>query len=131
MNLIGPNWKTLLSGIGIALFALLNALALAPTELGDFGMIIPPAYKAKILMVSLGAAFIMRVLNAMHQKDKNVTGGSTMQTLAGNVADKGSQTMVDATLIASKESGEPLTSAQNQIATNLISAQPQPNKIKP
>src|ERR1022692_1909878 len=101
MNLIGPNWKTTLSGIGVALFALLNALALAPTELGDFGMIIPPTWKAKILCVSLGAAFIMRVLNAMHQKDKNVTGGNVQQTLGGDVAPVGTQSLVAQTSKAS------------------------------
>jgi predicted outer membrane lipoprotein len=101
MNLLGANYKTLLSGIGIALFALLNALALAPTELGDFGMIIPPTWKAKILMVSLAAAFIMRILNAVHQKDKSVTGGSVQQTLGGDVAPVGTQSLVAETSKAS------------------------------
>ena len=123
MNLIGPNWKTTLSGIGIALFALLNALALAPTELGDFGMIIPPAYKAKILMVSLGAAFVMRVLNAMHQKSANVTGGNVQQTLGGNYTAPGDKTLVDLT----KESSPP----SEQAIVPTVVEKVQPTEIKP
>jgi hypothetical protein len=46
------------------------------------------------------------VWNAVVQKDKNVTGGAVQQTLHGNYAQPGTQTLVDITQESSKLSGE-------------------------
>lgn len=86
MNIIGANWKTTVSGIGAAIFALVSVLATLPYELGDAGNIFPPAYKAKIAVVGAIAALMLRVWNSFVQKDRNVTGGTIQQDADKNVA---------------------------------------------
>lgn len=125
MNLIGANYRTTLSNFVALIFTSATAIAAAPSELDVLPQSLYP-YRLRIIAACGFIAFISRLLNGSFQKDKTVTGGSTMQTLSGNVAEPGSQTMVDATLLASKASGESLTPAQNQIATNLQAVQPQP-----
>lgn len=107
------NWRTTLSGIGAAIFALLSMLAVAPYSLGELATIIPPEYKSRILVASAVAAFLLRTWNSVSQKDRQVTGGSVQQTISGNIAEPGTQTLVDQTLIASKASGETLTPEQH------------------
>jgi hypothetical protein len=105
---IPANWRTLISGIGSGVFAVLSMLAVAPQELGEVANIIPYQYKAKFFFACTFAAFILRCWNSYAQKDKQVTGGSVQQTIGGAKADAGTQTLVDATVAATKESGEPL-----------------------
>lgn len=114
MNPFGANWQTTLSGVGSAFFSLLTILAVAPYQLGDLATIIPPEYKAKVFGASFAAAFILRCWNSVQQKDRNVTGGTVQQTASGAKADEGTQSLVDATLIASKQSGETLTLEQEE-----------------
>jgi hypothetical protein len=73
-TILGPNWRTTLTGLGAALSGLLAAVAAAPYELGNVAEIIPPAWKAKFFAASAIAAFILRAWNASLQKDKQVTG---------------------------------------------------------
>lgn len=73
------NWKTTASAIGVAITSLLSLIAIAPSELGDMSLIIPPAYKAKVAAVSALAAFALRVINGTWQKDKDVTGGNRIE----------------------------------------------------
>lgn len=63
------NWKTTLSGIGVASLALLNTLAILPAQLGDISTIIPEAWKTRILSVSLAAAFALRVYKSIVTAD--------------------------------------------------------------
>jgi len=65
-------------------------------------------------------AFISGGAFALKVKDKDVTGGSVQQTIAGNVAEKGTQTLVDKTVIASIASGETVTPEQKLSVKNII-----------
>lgn len=112
MKLIGANWKTTVSATGAGLFSLLTILAALPYELGEIATIIPPAWKAKVAMISAAATLILRIINGLVQKDRNVTGGTTQQTASGGVAEAGTQTLVDQTVIASIQSGESVTPEQ-------------------
>lgn len=78
-RLIGPNWKTTVSGIGAALFGLLTLLAALPYSLGDIATIIPPEWKGKIAALGLIAGTVLKIWNSTQQKDKNVTGGTVQQ----------------------------------------------------
>ena len=66
---------------------MLTVLAALPYQLGDVATIVPPAWKSKIVTAGIVATFILRVLNGLQQKDKNVTGGTLQQTADGQVAD--------------------------------------------
>lgn len=85
-KLFGANWKVALSQIGVAVAAILTTLAALPYTLGDIATIIPPAWKAKVVTIGIIAAFALRVLNGLQQKDKNVTGGTVQQTSGGCTA---------------------------------------------
>lgn len=54
-----PRW----TGVGVALFSFVTALAALPYQLGDIATIIPPEWKAKVTAVGLGAAFVLRIIN--------------------------------------------------------------------
>lgn len=84
-NPLGANYKTALTGIGTALFSVLTLLAALPYQLGDLATVIPPEWKSKVVVVGLIATTILRTLNAVYQKDKNVTGGTVVQDTSGNV----------------------------------------------
>lgn len=64
------NWKTTVSGIGSAAFTVLTLLAALPYQLGDLATFIPSGYKEKVFVVSLTAAFLLKVWNSIEQKDK-------------------------------------------------------------
>lgn len=86
MNLMGANWQTTVSGIGSALFGFLTIMAALPYELGNVALLIPPEYKAKVVLLGSIATVILRVWNSIKQKDKNVTGGNVQQDALGQVA---------------------------------------------
>jgi hypothetical protein len=111
-KLLGANWRTSVSGIGAAIFGLLTMVAALPYEMGDVANIFPPEWKAKIATASAIATLVLKWWNATAQKDKIVTGGTTQQTVSGAVADQGTQALVDATVTATIQSGESVTSAQ-------------------
>jgi hypothetical protein len=108
-KLFGANWQTTMWGF-ITLAA--GAISLNP-HLTDF---LPDSVNgyvkgiAGIIAVISGGAFSLKV------KDKNVTGGSVAQTVNGNVAAPGTQTLVDATVKTSIASGEAVTPEQKQAA---------------
>lgn len=112
MKFLGANWRTTASAIGAGIFSLLTVLAALPLELGEIATIIPPEWKAKVVVASAAATLILRIINGAVQKDRNVTGGTTQQTVSGAVAEPGTQALVDETVIASINSGEPVTSEQ-------------------
>lgn len=118
MKLIGANWRTSISAIGAAIFSLLTIIAALPYELGSVATIIPPEWKAKLAIVAAIAATILKVINGLVQKDKQVTGGTTMQTVNGTVADPGTRTLVDETVKATIQSGEPVTPEQRNAVRN-------------
>lgn len=96
-RLLGANWRTTISGVGTALFAGLTALAGLPYELGNVADILPPPWKPIIFKVSLVCTIALKIWNSVVQKDRSVTGGSQQQTLSGNLAKPGTQTLVDVT----------------------------------
>jgi len=55
------NWRSLLAALSSAL-ALLAAL---PYTLGEVATIIPPTWKPKVAVISITAAFILRVINSI------------------------------------------------------------------
>ena len=63
------NWKTTLSGIGAALTSALVAIAALPYQLGDVATIIPPEWKARVVVAGLVATVILRTINAAVTKD--------------------------------------------------------------
>ena len=80
VKLFGPNWKTLVSGAGTAIFGALTTLASLPYTLGDIATIIPPEWKPIVFKYSLIATVILKFWNSLAQKSKNVTGGTVPQT---------------------------------------------------
>lgn len=106
------NWRTTLSGIGAAIFSLLTIIAALPYEAGGIANVFPVEWKSKILMASAAAAMLLKVINSLVQKDKNVTGGLIQQTASGNVAEPGTMSLVDETIKASLKSGEAVTPEQ-------------------
>lgn len=111
-KLFGANWKTSVSQIGVAIFSLLTLLAALPYQLGEISTIIPPEWKARVFTIGAIATAILRVWNGLNQKDKNVTGGTVQQTVSGDVAKPGTQSMVDDTVRATIASGESVTPEQ-------------------
>lgn len=122
-NVLGANWKTSVSGIGSAIFALLTAVAALPYTLGDVATIIPPEYKAKVFTISAIATVALRFWNSVQQKDKSVTGGTVQQTTNFTPVEAGKQTLVDETVKATVASGETVTPEQ---AEAVFKQQPKP-----
>jgi hypothetical protein len=119
-KILGANWQTTVSGIGTAIFSILTGLAALPYTMGDLATIIPPEYKAKVFFWSAIATAVLKVWNSIQQKSKNVTGGSVQQTVNGAVADPGTQSLVDRTVVASIQSGETVTPEQKQAVQHII-----------
>lgn len=98
-KLFGANWKTTVTG---GLQAVISAIAMGTlTFPSDWKN---PQQVALFLLVLLGTFFGVKF--AMTAKDKEVTGGITQQTVSGEVADPGTQTLVDETVKASIKSGD-------------------------
>lgn len=112
MKFLGANWRTTASAIGAGITSLLTILAALPLELGEVATIIPAEWKAKVVVAGAAATLILRIVNGMVQKDRSVTGGTTQQTVSGAVAEAGTQSLVDETIKATINSGEPVTSEQ-------------------
>lgn len=111
-KLFGANWRTTLTNLLALVFTSATAIAAAPSELD----VLPPflyPYRAKIIAICGVIAFASRLLNGQFQKDKTVTGGAVQQTITGNVAEPGTQTLVDETVKATIASGEPVTPTQS------------------
>lgn len=112
MKILGANWQTTVSMIGGVLMGALTWLSTLSYDQGSIAMIIPIEYKPLVTKIAGIAALILFAWNGIKQKDKNVTGGVVQQTASGAVADPGTQSLVDATVIASINSGEPVTAEQ-------------------
>jgi hypothetical protein len=63
------NWKTTISGIGAALTSALTTIAALPYQLGDGATIIPPAWKARVVIAGIISTVILKAINAYVQKD--------------------------------------------------------------
>lgn len=98
LNFIGANWKTSVFGaITMAALFIVGNPDLISGVIGDTNI------SKRIFSV---AALISGFVAFSQAKDKNVTGGMIQQTKSGAVADAGTQTMVDQTVIASVKSGD-------------------------
>jgi hypothetical protein len=113
------NWKTTFSGIGAAIFGLLTIMAALPAQVGDLSTIIPEKYKSALITIGLIGGTGLKIWNSVAQKSKEVTGGSVQQTISGAKADPGTQTLVDQTLVATKKSGEEVSSEQQEVLNAL------------
>jgi len=86
-RIFGANWKTSVSGIGDTIASILLAISLIPYTLPtELSTLLSPNLKKDLLIAALVAKTILGVWNAVQQKDKNVTGGTTQQTDDGSVA---------------------------------------------
>lgn len=95
---MGANWKTTLGGILNELFNVLVILSIAPYTLPpEITNIISPAWKARMLAFAGTCKVIVSVWTWWNTKSKDVTGGNTQQTLDGDLAKPGTQTLVDIT----------------------------------
>ena len=61
MNVSRINWRALAA----ALTSALTILAVIPYQLGDLGTIIPPKWKATLVIVGLVATILLRSINAV------------------------------------------------------------------
>ena len=86
-KILGANWKTSVSGIGAAIFTMLGAIAALPYSFGEIASLMPPQWKGRVAVAGFAAGFILKVWNAIQQKDKSVTGGVIQQTADGSIAD--------------------------------------------
>ncbi len=105
IKLFGANWKTTLTG---GLQALISALVTGT-------LTFPSNWhepKQVVLFALVVAGTFFGISFAKQAKDKDVTGGSVAQTIKGDVAKPGTQTLVDATVKTSIASGEAVTPAQ-------------------
>ena len=96
-RLLGANWKTSVTGIGTAIFAGLTFLSGLSYDVGPIALVIPAKYKSTVTWIAGAATAILWCWNSIAQKSKEVTGGSIQQTLGGNPAAPGTQTLVDVT----------------------------------
>jgi hypothetical protein len=110
-KLIGANYRTTLTNLVALVFATATAIAAAPSELDMLPTSLYP-YRGRIIAVCGIVAFVSRLLNGQFQKDKQVTGGTIQQTVNGNVAAPGTQSLVDETVKASVASDETIEPEQ-------------------
>lgn len=110
------NWQTTVSMIGGTLMGALTWLSTLSYDQGALAMVIPLEYKPLVTKIAGIATLILFVWNGIQQKTKSVTGGIVQQTASGAVADTGTQTLVDQTVIASIQSGERVTAEQKAAA---------------
>lgn len=94
---MGANWKTTLSMMGGVLMAALTWLSTLSYDQGSLAMLIPETWKPTVTKLSGIAALLLLGWNAVAQKSKDVTGGNRQQTLDGDLAKPGEQTLVDLT----------------------------------
>ena len=90
---MGANWQTTLSGVGAALGFGLTTLAGLSYSFGDIAMFFFEV-KKWVAITSAIATVILKIWN-LAQKSRNVVGGNTQQTLDGDLAKPGTQTLVD------------------------------------
>jgi hypothetical protein len=107
-KLFGANWRTSLSGT----VTLVSAAVAFKPELINF--IHPQGLHDWIAGICGIIAFVSGGAFVLAAKDKKVTGGSVQQTVGGNVAAEGTQSLVDETVKASMKSGEQVTPEQHQ-----------------
>lgn len=104
--LIGANWKpTVLGG--------LTMLCLFITTNPDLiSAVLDPVLSKRIFGI---ASLVSGFITFSNIKSRNVTGGTVQQTTNGAVAMPGTQSLVDATVIATLQSGEPLKPKHEEI----------------
>lgn len=96
-KIFGANWRTSVTAIGTAIFAALTWLSTVSYDTSPLALVIDPKYKPTVQWVAGIATLALWIWNGVSQKDKTVTGGSVQQTLHGDVAKEGTQTLVDIT----------------------------------
>lgn len=114
------NWQTTVSMIGGVFMASLTWLANVSYDMGPIAMVIPVKYKGTVTLVAGVAALFLFIWNGIQQKTKSVTGGTTQQTKSGAVADAGTQSLVDATIKASIQSGDTTVTDEQKAAVRNI-----------
>lgn len=99
MKIFGANWQTTVMGGLQALFtAFITGTLTFPSNWHD------PKQVALFICVVIGTVFGLSF--AVTAKARQVTGGTTQQTVSGAEAEKGTQNLVDDTVVASIKSGD-------------------------
>ena len=109
-KLFGASWRTSLFGF----IAVASAFVVQNPDI--LSSIMGKHLSQRIFSI---ASLISGFVAFKYAKDKNVVGGNTQSTLSGAVADKGTASLVDATLVATVKSGEPITSDQREILKTI------------
>jgi hypothetical protein len=99
VKIFGANWQTSVSGLIVIAAGVIYATP-------DLIAFLPDSFEPTIKGVAGLIAAVSAAWFAIKAKDKNVTGGSVQQTLSGDVAKPGTQTLVDDTAKATIASGE-------------------------
>lgn len=119
-KLFGANWQTTVSGIGGIIMAFIAWLSTLSYDQGGIALIIPIEYKPWIVKIAAISSLALLAWNAIQQKAKNVTGGTVQQTVSGAVAEPGTQSLVDATVKASIQSGDKEVTPEQKRAAQSI-----------
>jgi hypothetical protein len=96
-KIFGANYKTSLSAIGTAIFAAITFLAQVSYDQGPIATVIPVKYKSTVTLIAGACTLFLWFWNGIAQKSKEVTGGAVQQTHDGQLAQRGTQTLVDLT----------------------------------
>lgn len=99
-KIFGANWTTTVSGITGIVMAFITWLSTLSYDQGPIAMIIPIQYKPYVTKIAAVAALILLGWNAIQQKSRNVTGGTTMQDAAGDRVPNSRATLVQQTIAA-------------------------------
>lgn len=109
MKIFGANWQTTLTGgIQAVITAIVTGAVTFPSDWHNKQQVV--VFALAILGAFFGISF------AALAKTKSVTGGTVQQTVSGAVAEPGTQSLVDQTVIASIKSGDTDVTSQQRIA---------------
>ena len=84
-KVLGANYKTTVSAIGTAIFATITFFAQLSYDQGPIALVVPVKYKRTVTLIAGLCTLALWIWNGIAQKSKEVTGGSVMQTMAGNI----------------------------------------------
>lgn len=104
--------------LGGVIFGFITWLSTLSYDQGAIAMVVPIQWKPYVTKIAGIATLCLLAWNAIQQKAKNVTGGTVQQTVGGDVATAGSQTLVDQTVKASIASGDPAVTQEQKMKAN-------------
>lgn len=106
-KIFGANWQTTVWGGLQAIFtAIVMGTLTFPDDWSD--------HKKVAIFIGACISTFFGVTFAVKAKSREVTGGTKQQTANGSLAEPGTQSLVDDTIIASIQSGEQVTPEQRE-----------------